>query len=855
MSGGPPSAAWFRRLVSVVLYGTAVLWWWPDAAGGAKPARAQVAPSAGDAGMRLAEIGPLPRPDADAFVELVNTGTTDLDVRKLALRVGEHTVLFHRLAQPVRPGGIVLVRFDGRNTVEGLTIHARDGVEVPAAGRAELRDETDQTIDEVAWGREPGAVRDGLPTLSRRARTVAGAIGRPPGSTAAADPSAWVIYPPASVTPGAPNPMPPVVDMSPQDGAILDAGAVTLDWLPVPGATGYRVQVATDAAFTAVIAEPSVTDPSAELGALAARRYYWRVQASGPGIVRSSYSESRTFEVTAPGGLLSSGTVRTHPGVLLSVAARSGHELQLTRRLKVPYLTQHKDSPLLLLESNQKTGQHAWDKDHQSPSRHDKADQFNCALANTAIVNRFFGGDLTQDRIGIEVMGAHAPLYNARLRGEAIRVLLDDDPSLLDEVKPGPERDMPWGKGIDGVRLTAALLFALGVEPDVQMDFSSWDEFFGHVVDEIDQGRPVVAANTHHTVTITGYLVRGSRNLVYIHDPANGRYIQDLAASRFRPDDFTLWKLKPGSTGRRQEASVTMDSDGDGVMNFDEVERFRTNPNDPDSDHDGVKDKEDIASGVFEIEHRYGYAMGGPGASRGRDYDRDGEPTERDADSDNGGCRDGEEDLDADGMHAGRETGNFDETDDVCGSLQGSVTFVQDYIHDEGGGMEMRGASSLTVMVRLAPDVDLGPGHFKDNGSTFVYSGVGHLIIRHGPGCITYSRHTSQGGGLFRGEGFSIGATIGEGTGTLAFDAAGSATSDVVNDYCGPIGSNSGTLETSFSLPYCEGRESPRGSRDFVFNCTTAPTLPGGRFLRWRVNGRLKLVPQRLAPSAFRHIW
>ncbi|MCY0683125.1 hypothetical protein, partial [Klebsiella pneumoniae] len=79
-----------------------------------------------------------------------------------------------------------------------------------------------------------------------------------------------------------------------------------------------------------------------------------------------------------------------------------------------------------------------------------------------------------------------------------------------------------------------------------------------------------------------------------------------------------------------------------------------------------------------EIEHRYGYAMGGPGASRGRDYDRDGEPTERDADSDNGGCRDGEEDLDADGMHAGRETGNFDETDDVCGSLQGSVTFVQD---------------------------------------------------------------------------------------------------------------------------------------------------------------------------------
>src|SRR6185436_14733170 len=114
---------------------------------------------------------------------------------------------------------------------------------------------------------------------------------------------------------------------------------------------------------------------------------------------------------------------------------------QVTRRLTVPYLTQHKDSPLLLLESNQKTGQHAWDKDHQTPSRNDKADKFNCTLANAAIVNRFYGGDLTQDRIGVELLGAHAPSYNTPLHGEMLRVLLDANPHLLDEVKPGPERD------------------------------------------------------------------------------------------------------------------------------------------------------------------------------------------------------------------------------------------------------------------------------------------------------------------------------------------------------------------------------------------------------------------------------
>ena len=135
-------------------------------------------------------------------------------------------------------------------------------------------------------------------------------------------------------------------------------------------------------------------------------------------------------------------------------------------------------------------------------------------------------------------------------------------------------------------------------------------------------------------------------------------------------------------------------------------------------------------------------------------------------------------------------------------------------------------ALSSILVLKLAPDLDLGPGHFKDNGSTFAFSSVGHLILRLGPECTSYSRGTSRAGGLFRGEGFSIGATIGAGTGTLAFDASGSATADVVNDLCSPIGSGTGTMDTSFSLPSCEGRESPPGSRDFVFNCTAPPPLP-----------------------------
>ena len=72
---------------------------------------------------------------------------------------------------------------------------------------------------------------------------------------------------------------------------------------------------------------------------------------------------------------------------------------------------------------------------------------------------------------------------------------------------------------------------------------------------------------------------------------------------------------------------------------FDETRRFHTNPGDPDTDQDGVKDKADIRASVFDSKH--GYALGHP---EGRDFDGDGQPMELDQDADGGGCFDGQED-------------------------------------------------------------------------------------------------------------------------------------------------------------------------------------------------------------------
>ena len=77
-------------------------------------------------------------------------------------------------------------------------------------------------------------------------------------------------------------------------------------------------------------------------------------------------------------------------------------------------------------------------------------------------------------------------------------------------------------------------------------------------------------------------------------------------------------------TARRQETSVTTDSDADGVVDFDEMERFHTSPTNPDSDGDKVHDKQDIASGIFEP--TYGYAFDPQPEGPGRDFDSDGGP-------------------------------------------------------------------------------------------------------------------------------------------------------------------------------------------------------------------------------------
>ena len=151
----------------------------------------------------------------------------------------------------------------------------------------------------------------------------------------------------------------------------------------------------------------------------------------------------------------------------------------------------------------------------------------------------------------------------------------------------------------------------------------------------------------------------------------------------------------------------------------------KTGVHDDDSDDDGVRDKEEIRASVFEAPQGWstktrnmveGQFFPRP-AETGRDFDGDGKMMELDPDSDNGGCKDGEEDLNGNGIRDPGETSNFDKSDDptaedgTCGLWTGTVE-TRYRTRQEEQSVDWHIVAQVRLReVDFAPLIDHGPGH------------------------------------------------------------------------------------------------------------------------------------------------
>ena len=448
-------------------------------------------------------------------------------------------------------------------------------------------------------------------------------IGRYPGASGRGT-VAWANYPQASLTPGAANPVQPVTFITPEDGAKVDTATLSLSWRAAAGATAYRFQLDDDSDFSSPLIDATTghtyfkPDPALQPGV-----YHWRINPIRRGKA-SGWSSS--FQIQA---------------VDLSVSAASASAEKV---LGISRVRQNKDSYLLGLDGapegdpTTNTPEDAWD----SPAP--------CTEPPCADTTKYAHGSNYCVRASIRMMASY---YNggAKLSMDRISYYVLEEwsgnshPGANDGI---PDNDLGYARGM--------------YYPDEEDQGISWalnttintpggKPAFSDIKTWIDANRPIMFRRPGHMMVMDGYKVVDGEEYIHVLDPD-------------QPPDFERWQeydsqnidgywVGPASgTGRKDEASVSTDSDGDGIMDFDETVRFGLDPYDADTDDDWVPDKRDMREYVFDSVGNF--------STRNSDMDGDGLRKEVDPDNDNDGSPDGCEDTDYDGIFDAGETDNFD---------------------------------------------------------------------------------------------------------------------------------------------------------------------------------------------------
>ena len=407
--------------------------------------------------------------------------------------------------------------------------------------------------------------------------------------------------------------------IAPANGFVHIPNLVNFVWNNVPSALNFNLQIALDPDFIVIVDDQNLNDPFAIVN-LPNGVYFWRVIVTGPtGVIHNPNPES-----------------------WIVIIGQQNPDPANSKLLSVPHYFQHKDSEMLCLTfdkgypspplrrhgCNENGGAHGpWDGGH--PANHaTNCNHCNmyCIRASIQMINHFHrggGANLTQDRIS----------YQA-----------------LNGLHPGPEQDLGHNRGMLWATETPQTYgWALGTG-------STQDNSptFAEMKAEINAGRPVLVGNGHHAMVISGWRTVNGINQIHLLDP------WPTAPSgwmNWNVKGLNKWYTVNGPVAAiNQEASVSMDSDGDDVTDFCETVRgFCSSHTNPDSDSDGINDKKEIRSYTFHhIDHAPGHlnVMGlfiSTNSAQFPDIDMDGSRAECDCDTDGDGDLDGDEDINVNG--------------------------------------------------------------------------------------------------------------------------------------------------------------------------------------------------------------
>lgn len=633
----------------------------------------------------LNEIGFTPRQGESAFVEFKAPAGAALGGLKLVNEVGNEVVLPAGLNAD--EAGIALVTLNGGDSVNGHQVSAGPSDFLnPASGSLSLRTAGGDELDRIAWGQgQAEAARLSRGGGSGSEDPAPGtSIGRYPQSTQIGW-EGWTAFAAAEATPGAPNPNPGVAVLLPLSGFTVESGDVRLSWYPLENAAAYKLQVSTRADFDTLTLD-MMTDEQVTTVALTVGTYYWRVQAMDEEGMAADWSPTNVLYVADTVDTSATDDPTTSKRRLHSQGRGVVTRVNLDRRSPggaFPSFSQKKDSPLLLLESDRTAVGHSWDGPHMTCDTGDPADNMNCTLASTQMINHFYGGDLTQDRIGYDVHHADAA---------------------------GPETDLNYNEGNWPDK---PLRYALGVPvPYTTAAAHTYSTLWRTLTDAIDDGHAMLLVITAgagtHSIAAHGYeidtTVVPTRFSIIVNDPWN----HGSASAVRGPMEFyalaarlvRVYIVPKGAAGKKQEKEINADTDRDGVCDFDEQKRFGTRWDGKlidgfssrDSDKDCLTDKQEIERSVLDERHGYAIKLNrnkGDGKARGNppgNASPGGRKPELLMDTDGGGLPDSAEDWNLDGkLQADKgESDPYKRSDDAR-TFTGTLRIGRNQIEEDSG--------------------------------------------------------------------------------------------------------------------------------------------------------------------------
>jgi hypothetical protein len=643
-----------------------------------------VAPEGGAPWVELRNVGELPVASAGVVV-------TDMD---------DSVYTIPEASPMIQPGDLVLITFDGQGS-DMDDYDAGDGLvalHTPEEFTAPFDPEGDQVgvysskvfhpetvIDFVAWSRPPvendnpavaaGIWLDGVFINAERGGEITGesqpgeSMGIFPGQPVGFR-SSWVVYASGETTPGMSNGIPTSAVLMPGPGAILFRDDYYFTWYDVPHADHYILQVDDNAEFDSpeidVMVDETIYEPESPLDE---GEYYWRLKAVDESGNEGSFTEgSEVIVVDIPQPDLDSLTVvmldsESSGSTLVSLPATFSSALMSTGaglsslvedpeistvnegiRLIPPQagdwtgtyvgslhtLLQQKDSDMLCWDGDDELGaRKPWDNIHQDlPGIHSPHGRNYCARASIAMINNYYSGDLTQDRITYEQFKGISPYLELG-------------------------HDVPLSIA------NGARLLSWAVQRPVTLTMGK--PTFAQIQGWINSGRGVMAGIPRHAIVLRGWAIFQGENpripagtqFVLYNDP----WVDRIVWQRYASIELTNTRVPTGNpTGRMMEETLDQDPDEDGINSFDEMVRFRTNPNYDDTDFDCVPDKADMAGILYEPANVY--------LPRPADFDWDGSYKYLDPDNDNGDIIDGDEDFNFNGHLDEDETDNFNFLDD-----------------------------------------------------------------------------------------------------------------------------------------------------------------------------------------------